>query len=97
MSKVECNYQRKVTIEELSLALGEAKCHQCGVTTNELMKSGEVLEVCGEEFSSDPVTGDRVMTAVALCPSCHRRHHQDARGKLLPCQVRARRSREGLL
>ena len=96
MSGFKCNYQTKVSVGEFSEALSRASCERCGVTTAELIEKGELLEVCGEEYSSDPTNGERVLTALALCPSCHRKFHQDARGRHNPCQIKARLSREFL-
>jgi len=96
MSDTKCNYQRAVTREEFSAALSEAVCGHCGVTTRELLLKGELLEVCGEEFSSDIVSGQRVLTPIALCPACHKIHHLDGRRQHNPCQIEARRSREWL-
>lgn len=94
MSAVKCNYQSKVTAEELSSALSETQCHQCGVSVVELMLGGQLLEVCGEEFGSDIETGERVVTPIALCPSCHRKYHLDAGDQHNPCQIAARLSWE---
>ena len=96
MSGTDCNYKRKVTVEEVAQALSEAACQHCGVTTKELMLKGELLEVCGEEFASDIASGERALTPVALCPACHKKHHLDARRQHNPCQIKARQSREGL-
>ncbi len=96
MSRTECNYQKKVTVEELSTALGDARCHRCGITTPELAKKGDLLEVCGEEFSYDSATGERVLTPIALCPDCHRKNHLDSKRQHNPCQIKARADREGL-
>lgn len=96
MGDTDCNYQRKVTEAELSAALSEARCSDCGKTVAELLRGGELLEVCGEEFGSDIVSRERVLNPIALCPSCHRKHHLDARGRHNPCQIKARLSWEVL-
>ncbi len=96
MAHRDCNYQRKVTVEDLLEALADGVCHLCGVTTRQLMEKGELLEVCGEEFATDIESGERVLTPVALCPDCHRDYHLDARQQHNPCQIKARFSREGL-
>lgn len=96
MSGTDCNYQRTVTVEELSAALAEAACSHCRATTADLMLKGELLEVCAEEFSSDIEGRERILVPIALCPACHREHHLDARGQHNPCQIKARISREGL-
>ncbi|TMV10348.1 hypothetical protein FGK63_04625 [Ruegeria sediminis] len=96
MSSIECNYQRKVTAKEYSAALAEAQCSHCGISSKDLMRRGELLEVCGEELYSDIASGERVLIPIALCPSCHRRHHQDAQRMHNPCQIKARHSRECL-
>ena len=93
---MECNYQFKLTVEDLSTALAQAVCHNCGVTTAELTSRGELLEVCGEDFASDLESGERVLVPVALCPACHKAHHLDANRQHNPCQIKARYSREGL-
>ena len=97
MSDLKCNYQSKVCVRDLGEALSKACCQHCGVTASELSLRGEILEVCGEEFSSDPVSGERELTTIALCPDCHRDFHKDARGRHTPCQIKARFSRECLL
>ncbi len=96
MADTECNYQRIVSVEEVRCALEEAQCQQCGITTNELISRGELLEICGEELCSDISTGKKTFITIALCPSCHARAHQDAENKHNPCQIKARWSREGL-
>ncbi len=96
MSETHCNFQKIVTPQEFAAALKGATCEHCGVTSAQLLKEGEILEVCAEEFSSDIVTGDRVLIPIALCPACHRKHHLDAHHHHNPCQIRARLSREGL-
>ena len=94
MSETKCNYQSKVTVTEVREALGQAECHHCGIAAADLMARGELLEVCGEEIGSDLVTGTRILKAIALCPSCHRRSHLDANRQHNPCQIKARNSRE---
>ncbi len=96
MADTACNYQRIVSVEEIRCALEEAQCQQCGITTNELISRGELLEICGEELCSDISTGKKTFITIALCPSCHARAHQDAENKHNPCQIKARWSREGL-
>ncbi len=96
MSEMKCNYQRKVSIEELSTALAEMACHNCSVSTADLMLKGELLEVCGEEFSSDIVGGECVLSTIALCPTCHAESHLDAHHQHNPCLIKARLSREHL-
>jgi hypothetical protein len=96
MSRTECNYQRKVSIKELSAAFGDARCNHCGITTADLAKKGDLLEVCGDEFSYDMETGERILTPIALCPECHRKNHLDSHRKHNPCQLTARADREGL-
>ena len=96
MAEFRCNYQAKITLDDMSSALSAARCHECGITTAELMAKGQLLEVCGEEFSSDITDGTRVLTAIALCPDCHTEFHRDCRGHHNPCQIKARLSREGL-
>lgn len=96
MADTACNYQRIVSVEEVRCALEEAQCQHCGITTNELMSRGELLEICGEELCSDISTGKKTFITLALCPSCHKHAHQDAENKHNPCQIKARWSREGL-
>ena len=96
MSDRECNYQAKVGLQEVSHALARAQCEHCGVTTTELMERGEILEICGEEFASDLVSGKHILSVIALCPRCHRNFHKDARGQHNPCQLKARVSRESV-
>ncbi len=96
MTDTECNYQQIASVEEVKSALEEAQCQHCGITTNELMSRGEVLEICGEEYCSDISTGLKLFTTFAVCPSCHERFHQDAENMHNPCQIKARWSREGL-
>ncbi len=93
---LKCNYQEKVTVKDLSAALAEGHCFFCFVTAAELMRNGEMLEVCGEEFSTDIVNGERVLTTIALCPECHKKFHLDANRNHNPCQIKARLSREAL-
>lgn len=97
MSKTGCNYLFRVTPEELSVALSDACCRHCGITAASLIRRGRSLEVCGDEFASDPVSGEVVLTPIALCPDCHAAFHLDSRQRHNPCQIGARRSREGLL
>ena len=96
VSGLECRYQETVTSNEAAKALEAALCHECGVSTRDLMADGQLLEVCGEEFATDIETGERIMVAIPLCPDCHRKNHLDARLKHHPCQVQARNSREGV-
>jgi len=93
---MECNYQKQVVIDSASAALSEGVCEHCGVRSSELAEKGEILEVCGEEFATVMESGERILTPIALCPSCHKDHHRDARGKHNPCQIKARLSCEGL-
>ncbi|MBT8409068.1 MAG: hypothetical protein KJN93_05540, partial [Alphaproteobacteria bacterium] len=76
--------------------LADAQCQRCGVTASQLMLKGEILEICAEEFASDIESGERILVPLGLCPTCHKKHHLDARGHHNPCQIKARRSREGL-
>lgn len=96
MSGTVCNYQRKASVGEMTAALEQSQCNHCGISAKELMEQGKILEVCGEEFLSDIATGERVLTAIALCPTCHKLHHMDAYHQHNPCQIKARQSREGL-
>lgn len=96
MSDRVCNYQKKLKVEDISTVLADAKCQHCGATASELMLKGELLEICAEEFASDIQSGERILVPLGLCPSCHKKHHLDARGHHNPCQITARRSREGL-
>ena len=96
MHGIECNYQRKVTSEELLSALAVATCHHCEISAKDLLLTGDILEVCAEEFASDIANGQRVLVPIALCPSCHQKHHLDACGNHNPCQIKARFSREML-
>ncbi|MDJ0629029.1 MAG: hypothetical protein QNJ44_12275 [Rhodobacter sp.] len=96
MPGIDCNYLRLATEEDLSSALADAACVHCGASAAELLRKGELLEVCAEEFASDITDGGRVLTPIALCPGCHDRHHRDARGNHNPCQIKARLSREML-
>jgi hypothetical protein len=96
MSEIDCNYQSIVAPEEYATALKEAVCEHCGTSARQLLQHGEILEVCGEEFLYDIVSGERVLSAIALCPTCHRRHHLDAQDHHNPCQIKARLSRERL-
>ena len=93
---MKCNYQAKVSVKDVSAALSEAHCFFCHVSATELMSKGELLEICGEEFSTDIVNGERVLTTIALCPDCHKKFHLDANRQHNPCQIKARLNREGL-
>ncbi|MCU9847425.1 hypothetical protein OEZ60_05350 [Defluviimonas sp. WL0024] len=94
MAGTECNYQRKMTARELTTALSEAECRHCRVSAAALLENGEHLEICAEEFASDIMSGERVLTPIALCPACHRLNHLDAHHRHNPCQIKARHSRE---
>jgi hypothetical protein len=94
MTKLACNAQRRLTATEVASTLVEAICHRCGVTAKALMDRGEMLEVCGEEFCDDLISGETVVVPIALCPDCHRINHLDARGQHISCQIKARQSRE---
>jgi hypothetical protein len=96
VSRIECNYQRVVTPEEFASALAEGRCEHCSISARELVAQGQILEVCGEEFCGDLVTGTAVVVPVPLCPECHRKNHLDGRSQHNPCQIKARRSREML-
>ncbi|QFS84502.1 hypothetical protein FIU97_17230 [Roseivivax sp. THAF40] len=94
MSDLTCNYQRMLTKAKAQQARSEGACRECLVTEAELQLAGETLEVCGEEFAYDLETGERVLVPVPLCPACHAKAHQDGHGHHLPCQIKARFSRE---
>lgn len=96
MSDQKCNYQEKVSLQEVGEAFSRAQCEHCGISTTELMARGELLEVCGDEFASDLVSGARTLAVIALCPRCHRNFHKDGHGQHNPCQIQARISRESL-
>ena len=96
MSDWECNFRFRISLREVSEALDAAQCEHCGVTTTGLIERGEFLEVCGEEFASDLVSGERILAMIALCPKCHRDFHRDVRGQHDPCQIKARISRESM-
>ena len=89
-----CNYQKVVTERERREALSLKQCECCGVTSAELAARGESLEVCGEEFMARLGGGGRVLTPVALCPTCHDANHRDAHNDHNHCQIKARQSRE---
>jgi hypothetical protein len=92
-----CRYQLKVTADEFAKALSEARCQNCSISALELLKRAQALEVCGEEFGYDIVTGEKILVAVALCPDCHGENHLDSHKHHNPCQVAARLSREYLV
>ncbi len=94
MAKMSCNYQQVVTPDDRQRALLSPICHDCGCTAEELRAAGQTLEVCGEEFSYDLATGQRVLRTLALCPACHAEHHRDDKNRHNPCQISARRSLE---
>gem|GEM_PF-3765659 len=94
MSGKECNYQSKVTTVELLIGMSDAACKHCGASAEELIVKGELLEICGEEYLSDIVTGERLLVTIALCPKCHQKNHLNAHGRHNPCQIKARFSRE---
>ena len=94
MTKFDCNYQRRMDPAEAASALAEACCYRCGVSARALMNRGDILEVCGEEFSRDLVSWEAVLVPIALCPDCHRTNHLDGRNRHNPCQIKARLSRE---
>ena len=96
MSSITCNYQQIVTVAERLNALADAACQHCGISSKDLLSHCEALEVCADEFSSDIASGHREFVPIALCPSCHKKHHLDARNNHNPCQVTARDSRERL-
>lgn len=89
-----CKYQKKIPTSEYAEALSEGRCEHCGVQSANLIQRGEMLQVCVEEFSCEPTSGERHLIAIPLCPSCHEKHHQDARGRHNPCPIKARQSRE---
>ena len=93
---MKCNYQDKATVQELAEALSFERCRHCSISSRELLRRDEVLEVCADEFAADLATGERFLEAFALCPECHKLHHLDALRQHNPCQLKARRSREGL-
>ena len=93
---MKCNYQDKATVQELAEALSFERCRHCGISSRELLLRDEVLEVCADEFAADLTTGERFLETFALCPECHKLHHLDAHSQHNPCQLKARRSREGL-
>jgi hypothetical protein len=94
--KIACNFQAKVDYLEKLRALGRGKCDQCWIEVDDLLRSGEFLEVCGDEFMTDPTTSEVAFQVRALCPECHRQQHLDAQGRHNPCQLSARRNREGV-
>jgi hypothetical protein len=94
---IKCRYQSKVTAGEFAAALDQACCQNCSISASELLARAQTLEVCGEEFGYDAVTGEKVLVAIALCPDCHREHHLDSKRHHNPCQVAARLSREHLV
>ena len=94
MSDQECMFRFSVSLREVSEALDVSQCEHCGATTTELIGRGEFLEVCGEEFASDLVIGERTLAMIALCPRCHRDFHRDFRGQHKSCQIEARISCE---
>ncbi|WP_298563992.1 hypothetical protein [uncultured Aliiroseovarius sp.] len=89
-----CNYQKVVTERERHEALSLKQCECCGVTSVELAARGESLEVCGDEYMARLGGGGRVLTPVALCPTCHEANHRDAHNHHNHCQIKARQSRE---
>lgn len=89
-----CNYQKVVTEHERRRALSFKQCENCGVTAAELAARGESMEVCGDEYMAGLGDRGRVLTPVALCPTCHEANHRDAHDHHCHCQIKARRSRE---
>ena len=94
--EMECNFQKRASEEEIHFVYTEIGCRHCGLEVSELAKQGRHLELCGEEYGTDLVTGEKVLTPIGLCNECHRLHHQDAKRQHNPCQIKARLSREGL-
>ena len=94
MANVTCNYGAKASQQDIASALAEGVCAHCGMSQAELETLGASLDVCAEEFGSDLVTGERILTPIALCGPCHHAHHIDANGRHNPCQVTASYSRE---
>ena len=94
MSDRVCNFQKTVVLSELQSALLDGICDHCAVTSSELAKSGEVLEICGQEYCFDYETGVSTETEILLCPGCHEANHLDAQQQHNPCHISARRSRE---
>ena len=94
---MECNYQDRVSVQEPAEALSSERYRHCGITSRELLLRDEVLEVCADEFAADPTTGERLLEAFALCPTCHQLHNLDAQQQHNPCQLKARCSREAFL
>ena len=87
-----CNFQNSLRESRSKILYNEPICGTCGISYQELEKSGKALEICGAEHYSDPVSGERFMIPVALCPTCHLENHREVSGRLNPCNVAAARS-----
>ena len=97
MSPPNCRYCGLLTPEQLEDSLESTTCHRCDISQAELIRNGQSLEICGEEFMYDPIAQTRVLQTITLCPDCHEAEHLDDQGRHVPCQVRARWAREGLI
>ena len=87
-----CNFQSRLLVNETQLEHQESNCEACGVSADELEKNGKFLEICGAEHYSDPVSGERFIIPITLCPKCHLENHREANGRLNPCNLTAERS-----
>ena len=92
MVSMICNYQSLLLENGTQELNEETSCEACGISADELQQAGKSLEICGAEHYSDPVSGERFMIPVALCPECHLENHREASGRLNPCHVAAARS-----
>lgn len=84
-----CNYQNSVRDRRQKILVDESICEACGTTLQELQTVGQALEICGAEHYSNPVSGERFLVPVALCPACHLENHREASGRLNPCNFAA--------
>ncbi len=87
-----CNFQSQLLANGTQLEHPESNCEACGVSVDELEQDGKSIEICSAEHYSDPVSGERFMIRVALCPKCHLENHREANGRLNPCHLTAARS-----
>lgn len=87
-----CNFQTLLRENGTQDLQREPNCEACGISADELEQAGNSLEICGAEHYSDPVSGERFLIPVALCPKCHMENHREASGRLNPCHLAAARS-----
>ena len=92
MSIFVCSFELIASQSEKEAVLNCSHCDTCNTPMSELILKGQTLEICSAEHYSDPVSGERCVTAIALCQECHRENHLDAKLNHQPCQFTAQRS-----